>query len=83
MNDDDCHALDSLLVFLYLGLYDSGRWRAETPFRDADASCLLLVKFHTEVFLLADKYGVPDLKELANVFAKEAAEQLLAIQAQK
>ena len=42
-----------------------------------DIRCLLLVKYHSEVGLLADKYNVPDLRELASLRAKQIAIQYL------
>jgi len=77
MHDDDVCALDSLLMFLYIGSYNVRRWNTTTALRHADEFRLLLIKYHTEVFLLADKYDVPGLRDFASLAAKDAAERLL------
>jgi len=82
MDDDDGCALDALLMFQYTGNYTTRSFSARTPNPHENIRGLLLVKYHCEVGLLADKYDLPDLKELASLRAKHvAAEYLPAAQA--
>jgi len=79
MNDDDSCALDALLRFVYTGQYNLQSWADQTPKSDMDD--FLVVRFHTEVLLLADKYDVPDLKEFAAMGVRLAAARLPAVEA--
>lgn len=80
MNDDDGYALDSMLMFLYTGEYGYSlkSWHAETGAPSSNIYRLLVIKYHIEVVLLADKYDVPDLKELATLCATNNARDITA-----
>jgi hypothetical protein len=78
MNDDDESALEAFLMFLYTGIYSASRWQIESAAEECDIHGLLLVKYHIEVSLLADKYGIPDLRTLATFAAKYAATEGLS-----
>jgi len=81
MNEDNEFALGALLVFLYTGLYPRDGYVGSKYAYAADIRALLHLKYHTEVILLADKYVLPALKELAVLNAKHYAGVLLAHQA--
>jgi len=80
MSDDDEHALEAVLRFLYTGGYSIGRWKTGTAAEDSDIYDLLLVKYLIEVCLLADKYDIPDLRKLATLAAKYATTKCLPVE---
>lgn len=72
MYDDDDQALHSLLQFLYIGNYSYSS-AGQNP---TSLERIQLVREHTDIFMLAEKYDIPSLKHLAEMRAKEAAEKL-------
>ena len=77
MDDDDSCALDALLMLKCTGNYSVRSVSAGNPTANEDIRALLLVKYHSDVGLLADKYDVPDLRELASLRVKQIAIQYL------
>jgi len=80
MHDKDEFAVAALLMFLYTGRYSHDCYVGQPIATDTDTRMLVSVKNHTEVILLADKYLLPALKELATLNAKHCAGLLLARQ---
>lgn len=57
--DDDAEAVDAMLEFMYSGDYTM------PPLPEKDLDWIRRIRWHTNVFLLGDKYGVPLLEERA------------------
>lgn len=62
---DDLNAVEAMLTYLYEHDYSSARTPCEPT------------NLHAKVYILADKYGIPDLKILAQKYFHTAAEGAL------
>lgn len=71
MVDDDPDALDCVLEWLYTRNYAF----AETDGPETDADWVEQVKRHAEIFSLADKYDIKELKQLVRMRLQHASEE--------